>query len=114
MTPARIDPLTLPELANRLIDDARAVASAEVELVKARAGERLAAYRSAAVFFVAAAVLALSALIALFVGLILTLSTLIGPGLATAAVVLAVLAIAAVLGLIGKGRLAPAPQGSAS
>lgn len=92
-------------LVTQLVDDARGLASAEVALVKARVGERTSAYRNAAIFFVVAGVLALSALIALLVGLIISLSTLIGPGLATAAVVLATLAIAGVLAIIGKGRL---------
>jgi hypothetical protein len=98
---------TVPELVSRLVDDARAVVSSEVELQKARIGERVTAYRSAAIFFGAAGVLALAALIALLVGLILSLATLIGPGFATAAVVIGVFAVAAVLGLIGKSRLAP-------
>lgn len=105
---ARIDVATLPELVGRLVDDARGVVSAEVELYKAKAGERVSAYRSAAVFFVAAGVLGLAALIALLVGLILTLSTLVGPGYATAIVVVVVLAIAGVLAIIGKSRLRPA------
>lgn len=104
----RIDVATLPDLVGRLVDDARGVVSAEVELYKAKAGERVSAYRSAAVFFVAAGVLALAALVALLVGLILTLSTLIGPGYATAIVVVAVLVIAAVLAIVGKSRLRPA------
>ncbi len=94
-------------LVTQLVDDARGLASAEVALVKARVGERAAAYKNAAVFFAVAGVLALAALIALLVGLILSLATVIGPGLATAAVVLATLVIAAVLAIIGKGRLAP-------
>lgn len=110
---ARIDVATLPELVGRLVDDARGVVSAEVELYKAKAGERVSAYRSAAVFFVAAGVLGLAALVALLVGLILTLSTLIGPGYATAAVVIVVLVIAAVLALVGKSRLRPASEVSA-
>lgn len=94
-------------LVTQLVDDARGLASAEVALVKARIGERTSAYKNAAIFFVGAGVLALAALIALLVGLILSLSTLIGPGLATAAVVIATLGIAAVLAIIGKGRLTP-------
>jgi len=111
---ARVDVATLPGLVGRLVDDARAVVSAEVQLYKAKAGERASAYKSAAVFFVAAAVLALAALVALLVGLILSLATVIGPGLATAAVVVAVLGLAAVLGLVGKSRLTPADTGRAS
>ncbi len=109
---AVIDPATEDEgiaaLVSQLVDDARGLAGAEVALVKARVGERVAAYRNAAVFFVIAGVLALAALIALLVGLIMSLATLIGPGLATAAVVFGVLALAAVLAIIGKGRLTPA------
>jgi len=104
----RIDVATLPDLVGRLVDDARGVVSAEVELYKAKAGERVSAYRSAAVFFVAAGVLALAALVALLVGLILTLSTLIGPGYSTAIVVVAVLVIAAALAVVGKSKLRPA------
>ncbi|MEI5686599.1 phage holin family protein [Sphingomonas kyungheensis] len=98
---------SIPTLLSQLVDDARGLASAEIALVKARVGERASAYRNAAIFFVAAAVLALAGLIALLVGLILSLATLIGPGLATAAVVITVFAIAGVLAIIGKGRLAP-------
>jgi hypothetical protein len=109
---ATIRPMTdeegLATLVAQLVDDARGLASAEVALVKARVGERTSAYKNAAIFFVVAGVLALAGLIALLVGLILSLATLIGPGLATAAVVLAVFAIAGVLAIIGKGRLAPA------
>lgn len=94
-------------LVTQLVDDARGLAGAEVALVKARVGERVTAYKNAVIFFVVAGVLALAALIALLVGLIMSLATLIGPGLATAAVVLAVLAVAGVLAIIGKGRLAP-------
>ena len=93
-------------LVSRLVGEARGLASAEVALVKARAGERVSAYRSAAIFFAIAGVLALAALIALLVGLILTIATLVGPGFATAIVVVVTLVVAAVLGIIGKGRLA--------
>ncbi|AIT06058.1 hypothetical protein MC45_06210 [Sphingomonas taxi] len=108
---ATIQPMTeddsIATLVTQLVDDARGLASAEVALVKARVGERTSAYKNAAIFFVAAAVLALAGLVALLVGLILSLATLIGPGLATAAVVIGVFAIAAVLAIVGKGRLAP-------
>lgn len=108
---AVIDPVTEDEgigaLVSQLVEDARGLAGAEVALVKARIGERTSAYRNAAVFFVVAGVLALAALIALLVGLIVSLATLIGPWLATASVVIATLVVAAVLAIIGKGRLAP-------
>jgi hypothetical protein len=103
---------SVPELVGRLVDDTRGVVSAEVELYKAKLGERVAAYKAAVIFFAAAGVLALAGLIALLVGLILTLASLIGPGLATLVVVGAVFALAAVLALIGRGKLAPADTGA--
>lgn len=95
-------------LVHRAVDDARELAAAEVALYKAKAHERIAAYTSAAIYFGAAAVLALSSVTALLVGLIMALATLIGPLGATAVVVVATLAIAGVLAMIGKGKLAPA------
>jgi hypothetical protein len=117
--PARPDPVvrpgrsdSVPELLSRLIDDAKAAATAEITLRKVRLTDRIASYKSAAIFFAAAGVLALAALIALLVGLILSLATLIGPGLATLAVVGSVLIVAGGLAWIGKARLAPAaPSG---
>ncbi len=100
---------SIPALFARLTADARDVARAEVDLVKAKVGEATTRYRAAVTFFAIAGVLALCALIALLVGLILTLATLIGPGLATLAVVGVVLLIAGVLAFIGKGRLTPGP-----
>lgn len=94
-------------LAGRAVEETRGLVSSEIELYKARFAERAAAYKSAVVFFAIAGVLALAALIALLVGLILSLATLIGPGLATLAVVGVVLVIAGVLGWIGTRKLAP-------
>ncbi len=99
---------TVASLMTRLVDDTRSLAGAEVALYKAKLGERTSAYKNAAIFFAAAGVLALAALIALLVGLIMTLATLVGPGFATAIVVVVVLALAGVLAMIGKGKLAPA------
>lgn len=95
-------------LMTRLVDDTRSLASAEIALYKARLGERTSAYKNAAIFFAAAGVLALAALIALLVGLILSIATLVGPGFATAIVVGVVFVIAGILAVIGKGKLAPA------
>lgn len=103
---------SLPELVGRLVDDTRGVVSAEVELQKAKLSERVSAYKAAAIFFAAAGVLALAALIALLVGLIVTLATLIGPGFATAVVVIVVLTVAGVLAMVGRGKLAPPNTGA--
>jgi len=103
---AGVDEPGLAALVGRLIDDSRSVVSAEVTLYKAKAAERIAAYKSAIVFFAAAAILALAALVALLVGLIGALSTLVGPLGATGIVVGVVLVVAAILAMIGRGKLA--------
>lgn len=94
------------QLVQQLADDAREVAGAELELQKAKLAGRVARYKTAAIFFAVAGTLALAALIALLVGLIMTLTPVVGPGIATLIVIGAVLTLAAVLGLIGKSRLA--------
>jgi uncharacterized membrane protein len=96
----------LGALVGRAVEETRGLVGAEIELYKARFGERAAAYKSAIVFFAIAGVLALAALIALLVGLILTIATLVGPGFATAIVVGVVLLIAGVLGFVGTRKLA--------
>lgn len=96
---------TLTTLVGRLVDDSRNLVGAEIALYKARGLERVSRYKSAAIFFVAAGVLALAGLIALLVGLILSLATLIGPLGATAVVVVVVLVAAGVLAMIGKSRM---------
>lgn len=110
MTPIGSSPIDrepgVATLVGRLVDDSRSLVSAELALYKARAGERVAAYKSAIVFFAAAGILALAALVALLVGLILSLATIIGPLGATVVVAGVVLVSAAILAVVGKGRLA--------
>ena len=100
-----IEETSIPTLVARLTGDAREMVSAEIALTKAKVADATQRYKSAAVFFAAAGVLALAALIALLVGLILSLATVIGPGLATLVVVGVVLGIALVLALVGRARL---------
>ncbi len=108
-----VDPLTfatgedesLVSIVGRLATETKSLATAEVAVYKAKFGETASAYKSAAMFFAVAGVLALAALIALLVGAILTVATLLGPGWATAIVVVAVLAVAAILAMIGKSKL---------
>ncbi len=93
-------------LVGRLVDESRTLVSAEIALYKAKAGERVSAYKSAIVFFAIAGVLGLAALVALLVGLIMALATVLHPIWATLIVVGVVLLLAAILGIVGKGRLA--------
>ncbi len=97
----------LPAMVSRLVGETRALAGAEIAVYKARFGITLAAYKTAAMFFAVAGVLALAALIALLVGLIMTLTPVVGPGLATVIVVGVVLILAVILGLVGKSKLMP-------
>jgi hypothetical protein len=105
-----LDQTSVGALVQQLASDAREFATAEVEVAKAKALEKVNRFRNAGIFFGAAATLALSALTALLVGLILTVATLVGPGWATLIVIGVTLAIAGVLAMIGKGRLAPPPE----
>ena len=92
-------------LVQQLVGDAREYASAEVQLAKVKALAQVTRYKNAGIFFAIAGVLALAALTALLVGLILTLATRVGPGVATLIVIGATLVIAAVLALVGRSRL---------
>jgi len=97
----------LAALITQLAGDAREVARSEVALVKARVGEAAGRYKTAAIYFAIAGTLGLAALIAMLVGLILTLAPVVGAGFATAIVVGVVLVIVAVLGLRGRAALTP-------
>lgn len=92
----------------QVAEDARAYAMAQVDVAKAVATARLRAAKLGLILGVAAIFLAGSALTALLVGLIMALSTRTGPLLATAIVVVAVLAIAGLLGKLAASRLSRA------
>lgn len=85
---------SIAELVGKLIDEGREVARTEVALYKQIARRRSAKAKSGLVFVAAAGMLGLLAGIGLVVGLILSLATLIGPLLATLAIV-ALLGVAA-------------------
>lgn len=96
---------SIPQLVTQLATDARDVARAEVALAKAKALSTVTRYKTAAIRFAVAGVLALAGLIALLVGAIVALATLIGPGWATVAVVGVVFVIAGIMALSGKKAL---------
>lgn len=85
-------------LLGRLIGDGKSFARAEVGYYRLLLTGKLKEAGVGLGFGAAALVLACSAITALLVGLILSLATLIGPGLATLAVVLVTLALAGLLG----------------
>jgi len=85
---------SIGDLFGRLIDDGRSYAKAEIDLYRQIALHRAGRARTGLVALIAGAVLLLSSLTALILGLVLGLAELIGP-------LLAGLAIAALLALAG-------------
>ncbi len=105
-TPAH-DPRDEPiaDLVSRLIEDGRSYARAEIDLLKQIARHRAGRARTGLVLVAAGAVLGLSALTALVLGLVLGLATLIGPLAAGLVVTVALAAIAFLLVRFGVAGL---------
>ena len=89
---------SIGDLIGRLLDDGRSYARAEIDLIRQIARHRAARARTGLIMLAAGAVLALSALTALILGLVLGLATLIHP-------LLAGLAVAALLAGVGYGLI---------
>jgi hypothetical protein len=93
-------------LVQRLVTEGKDYVSAEIDVYKTKATIKGKEFGTAAGLAVGALILADAALIALLVGLILTLDRAgLGPGAATAIVVVVTLIIAGVLGLIAYGQV---------
>ena len=105
----REDQAGVVALVKQLAEDARDLGTAELELVKLRAGAAVTRYKTVAIYFASAGLLALCGFIALQVGLILTLSPLIGAGFATLAVVGGTMVVAAILAYLGRSALVVEP-----
>lgn len=96
---------SIGDLVGRLIEDGRAYARAEIELLRQIARHRSARARSGAIALAVGVVLLLSSLTALILGFVLGLATLVGP-LAAGLIVAAILAgVGYVLVRIGLGGL---------
>jgi len=98
-------------LVGQLVEDGKGYARAELGYYRALATERMRAAKSGAIFLVAGLVLFHGALIALFVGLVLSLATIVGPVWAMLIVVLVASVIGGVLAKIGLSHLARAKTG---
>lgn len=96
---------SIGDLFGRLIEDGRAYARAEIDLVKEIARHRAGRARNGLILLAAGAVLLLSSLTALILGLVLGLAELIGPVLAGLAIAVALAGIGYVLIRIGLGGL---------
>lgn len=103
--PRETEDLTLAEDLRLLAKDARALAEAELAFQKTRAAYAGAEVRGIVVLGAIAAALAFFALMAFVVGAVIALSPVLTPWGATAAVTLALLLAAALLGLTAKAKL---------
>ena len=97
--------VALSSLLVALTEDASNFARAEVDYLKAQAGERAHYAVPGLIMFVVGLALATGVLMAIPVGLILLLSPLIGSGLALVAVTLAGLLFAALMFKLGTRRI---------
>jgi len=97
--------LSLMEDMRLLLGEARTFAQAELTYQKTRAAFVGAETRSIAVLGIGAVVLLLLAVVALVLGLVIALGTLIGPWLAMIIVPVAVLAVAAIMAISARARL---------
>ncbi|TCM21993.1 putative superfamily III holin-X [Novosphingobium sp. PhB165] len=100
-----IEDISLAQDLKLLAEEARTLAQAELAFQKTRAAYVGAEARTIALFGVLAAVVVFFALMALVFGLVLSLASVLGPWLATAVATLALLVIAAILGLSARGRV---------
>lgn len=91
---------TIGELLTRLAGDAKAYGNAELAYYKALVRERLRAGRASLWMGGVAIGLAQAAAVALVVGLVMTLTPLVGPGFATLIVVTVALGLAVLMGYL--------------
>ena len=93
------------ELVHELIEDGKAYARAEVDVIKAIAAEKANALKVPSILFGIAFLLALAAIVALAVGVAMALATLVGPLAGGVAAFLLFAAVAGGLGWYGAKRL---------
>ena len=93
------------DLVHELIEDGKAYARSEVEVVKAIAGAKANAFKLPALLFGIAFLLSVAAIVGLAVGVAMALATLIGPLAGGIAAFLIFAAVAAGLGWYGAKRL---------
>lgn len=89
---------SIGELIGRLVEDGKGVARAEIDYYRTLVATKVGEARAGLILGIAALVIALCSVTALLVGLILSLTPLIGPALATLIVIVVALALAGLLG----------------
>ena len=93
------------ELLGRLVEDGKGYAQAEIGYYRALIRSKLPDVTAALWMGAVALALVFAAMIALVVGLVLTLATLVGPGWATLIVFAGILAIAGLMGWLAYGHV---------
>jgi len=89
---------SIGELIGRLVEDGKGVARAEIGYYRTLLASKLGEAKAGLILGTVALVIALCSVTALLVGLILSLTPLVGPWLATLVVIVLALALAALLG----------------
>jgi hypothetical protein len=101
---------SIPTLVTRLIDDGKQFVRAEVQLYRVRLSSRIPPARNALILGVVALSLVLATIVAALAGLLIVLARPLGPGGATAVVVLGGLVLAGLLGWLAVGQVRKAMQ----
>lgn len=101
--------LGLGGLIGQLIEDARALARAEIKLFKSKALDLFRRSRAAILLLLIAACLAFASLVALMLGLVLALAPLVGAALAGVILLVAGLALAGLLAWLAIRLIAGPP-----
>lgn len=108
------DPLkpddSIPSLVGRLIDDGEEFVRAELKLYRARMFARIDSARNAIILVIVALSLAQAVIVAALVGALVLLRPEVGPGGATAIVVVAGLTLAGLLGWLALRQLKKATE----
>lgn len=99
------DEKSIGELLQRLIEDGRGYAEAEIGYYRTLVRAKLRDARAMLWLGAAALALALAAAVALVVGLVLTLSPLVGPGWATLIVVVGISAVSGIMARLAWVRI---------
>ncbi len=105
LPPIPDDERPIGELVHELIENGKAYAKAEVNVVKAMATSKVSAVKTPAILFGAAYLLLNAAIVALAVGVALGLATVIGPLAGGAAGFLLFAGLAGLCGWIGYAKL---------
>ena len=93
------------ELANQLVDDAKAYARAEIDLAKAIAADKARSAQTAGILFGIALLLAIGAVSALSVAIFVALATLVGPLLSGLVTFILIGGAAGLFGWLGAQKL---------